>query len=110
MINKIINPINKKASKVNLAWFVGLIILISVVMVLVSLYVFYNSSAYNTVKEIRLANQQLSQDDLQDYDTKSPIQASDLEDYANSIQLRIKQFNDQEDFSQELVDPSQLGL
>lgn len=94
----------------SLVWLVGFTIAISVSMVFASLYVFYRSSAYDTVIEIRSANHKLAEDDLQAYDTKSPVQATDLQNHASSIQSRIKQFNDQEDFSQELVDPTQIGL
>ena len=102
--------IKKKKKTTNLGWLIVVTITISLVMVFISLYIFFKSSAYDTVIQIRSANQKLAEDDLQGYDTKSPVQSTDLQNHANSIQPRIKQFNDQEDFSLDLVDPTQLGL
>ena len=110
MFAKIFNIKNNNDKAISLGWLIGATIIISLAMVFISLYIFFKSSAYDTVVQIRSANQKLAEDDLQGYDTKSPVQATDLQNHANSIQPRIEQFNDQEDFSLEIVDPTQLGL
>ena len=110
MFASVFNFKNSNDKAISLGWLIGATIIISLAMVSVSFYIFYKSTAYDTVIQIRTANQQLAEDDLQGYDTKSPVQANDLQNHANSIQPRIKQFNDQEDFSLEIVDPTQLGL
>lgn len=83
----------------NFGWSILLTITVSTVLVLISFGVFLRSGAYETVKQIGAA-QEVLQTDLGDIDTKSPIQAVDLEDYADSLPQRVKAFNDTEDFGQ----------
>ncbi|MCB9817659.1 MAG: hypothetical protein R3B12_05200 [Candidatus Saccharimonadales bacterium] len=86
-----------KPKELNLAWMIGLTIAVSAVLVFISFFVFLNSGAYATVKQISAA-QQVLQSDLDDIDTTSPIQADDLEYYSRTLPQRVKSFNDAADF------------
>lgn len=90
---------NSRFHKLNLAWAIALTIGISSLMVFLSFMIFINSGAYTTVKQISAAANVL-QTGLDDIDTKSPIQATDIEDYSKALPQRVKQFNDAEDFGQ----------
>ena len=81
----------------SMVWALILAILISVAMVGISFVVFLNSGAYTTVKQISAAADVL-QTNLDDIDTSSPIQASDIDEYAQKLPQRVRAFNDAEDF------------
>jgi hypothetical protein len=66
--------------------------------VFVSFTVFLKSGAYDTVKQISAAEDVLAES-IEGIDTTSPIQSSDLDDYANSLPQRVKLLNDAEDFN-----------
>lgn len=85
--------------KLNLAWALFVTVAISAVLVLISFAIFLKSGAYDTVRQISAAEDVL-QTTLDDIDTTSPIQASDLEEYSKGLPQRIKTLNDTEDFSQ----------
>lgn len=87
-----------RIQKLNLLWVVILAIGISAVMVILSFFVFLQSGAYDTVQQISAAEDVLATS-VEGIDTTSPIQASDLEDYAQSLPQRVKLLNDAEDFS-----------
>ncbi len=84
--------------KLNLLWIVIITIGISAVLVILSFFIFLNSGAYDTVKQISAAEDVLAAS-VEGIDTTSPIQASDLDEYAQSLQQRVKALNDAEDFS-----------
>ena len=81
----------------NLAWVLGLTIVISAVMVTISVVIFLSSGAYDTVKQISAAADVL-QTDLEGIDTSSPIQASDIDEYGKNLRQRVRSLNDTEDF------------
>lgn len=84
--------------KLNLLWVVIITIGVSIVLVLLSFTIFLRSGAYDTVKQISAAEDVLAES-IEGIDTTSPIQASDLEEYANSLPQRVKVLNDAEDFN-----------
>ena len=71
---------------------------ISAVLVLISFVIFLKSGAYDTVQQISAAADVLATS-VEGIDTTSPIQASDLEEYAQSLQQRVKALDDAEDFN-----------
>lgn len=83
--------------RINLAWAVAFTIGLSMIMVIISITIFLQSGAYDTVKQIRAADSVL-QTNLEGIDTSSPIQAIDLQEYSESLPQRVKSFNDSEDF------------
>lgn len=84
--------------KLNLLWIVIITIGISAVLVVLSFFIFLQSGAYDTVKQISAAEDVLAAS-VEGIDTTSPIQASDLDEYAQSLQQRVKALNDAEDFN-----------
>ena len=87
-----------RIQKLNLLWIVIITIAISTVLVLLSFAIFLNSGAYDTVQQISAAEDVLAAS-VEGIDTTSPIQASDLDEYAQSLPQRVKMLNDAEDFS-----------
>jgi hypothetical protein len=87
-----------RIQKLNLLWVVIITIGISSVLVLLSFTIFLKSGAYDTVQQISAAENVLATS-VEGIDTTSPIQASDLEEYAQSLPQRVKLLNDAEDFS-----------
>ncbi len=81
----------------SLVWALLLSVLISSALVGISFIIFLNSGAYATVKQISAAENVL-QTKLEDIDTSSPIQASDIDEYAQNLPQRVRAFNDEEDF------------
>lgn len=81
----------------SMMWALILTVLISGTLVVISFVIFLNSGAYATVKQISAAADVL-QANLDDIDTSSPIQASDIDDYAQNLSQRVRAFNDAEDF------------
>lgn len=87
-----------RIQKLNLLWIVIITIGISTILVILSFAIFLNSGAYDTVQQISAAEDVLAAS-IEGIDTTSPIQASDLEEYAESLPQRVKLLNDAEDFS-----------
>lgn len=87
----------QKQQRYSLVWPIVGTIMVSVVLVSASFLFFIRSGAYDTVKTISAASQAL-QDQLDGIDTTSPIQATDIEDYAQSLPQRVQSFNDTEDY------------
>ena len=83
--------------ELNLVWALLLAVLISGVLVGISFIVFLNNGAYVTVKQISAAEDVL-QTKSEDIDTSSPIQASDIHEYAQNLPQRVRAFNEEEDF------------
>jgi hypothetical protein len=86
-----------KSNQLSFFWALVLTVLITAVLVGISFFTFINSGAYETVKQISAAENVL-QGNLEDIDTTSPIQASDLGEYADKLPQRVKAFDDAEDF------------
>ena len=88
-----------RMQKLSLLWMIIITIAVSAVLVLLALLVFLKSGAYDTVQQISAAEDVLAES-IEGIDTTSPIQASDLQDYATSLPQRVKSLNDSEDFGQ----------
>ena len=93
---------------INIGWLIAVVIAITIILVSVSILIFFKSGAYETVKQIS-AGHSINADDLKGYDTVSPVQPHDIEEYSKSLNIRIESFNDAEDFNQSLVDERVLG-
>jgi hypothetical protein len=89
---------------------IALAIFIAFVMVLGTTLSFLRSGAYTTVKQIRLGIETTESMDQDGLDITSPINAIDIDDYANSIDQRIKLIDDYADFGPEAVSDAKLGL
>lgn len=94
---------------ISILWVVGTVISLSTALVIISFLIFLNSSAYDTVKQITAASKTLQKDDLDGYDTTSPIRASDLGDYSRSLKAKVDNLNDEQDFSNETISKEALG-
>ncbi|MCU0667139.1 MAG: hypothetical protein MUF85_00780 [Patescibacteria group bacterium] len=81
----------------------------AIIMVTVSFVIFIQSGAYSTVKFINKSNG-IKTKDLEDYNTTSPIQADDLLKYGDTLNNKIKPLLYSEDFSQEQLSDSSLGI
>jgi cell division protein FtsL len=100
---------DNETNGVSILWVVGTVISLSIALVVVSFMIFLNSSAYDTVKQITAASKTLQKDDLEGYDTTSPIRASDLGDYSRSLKAKVDNLNDEQDFSNEKISKEALG-
>ncbi len=89
---------------------IALAILIASAMVLGTTLGFLRSDAYTTVKQIQLGIETTESMDRTGLDITSPINAIDIDDYANSIDQRIKLIDDYADFGPQAVSDAQLGL
>jgi hypothetical protein len=89
---------------------IALAIVIASAMVLGTTLSFLHSGAYTTVKQIQLGIETTESMDQGGLDITSPINAIDIDDYANSIDQRIKLIDDYADFGPEAVSDAQLGL
>lgn len=87
-----------------------LTILIAVLMVSVSFVIFINSSAYETVKQIKAGTSAASKNDLKAYDTTSPIKSDELDKYIDSLNQRLNNLDDEADFGQSGISSQNLGL
>jgi cell division protein FtsL len=105
MIFKKINTSNG----LNMAWVIISVITISSIMVIASFIIFLNSGAYDTVQQISAANRSLEADDLEGYDTKSPVEPENLADYATIINSKIININDDNSFSNQAISEEELG-
>lgn len=84
--------------KLNLLWVVIITIGVSTILVFLSFVIFLKSGAYDTVKQISAAEDVLAES-IEGIDTTSPIQARDLDEYAESLPQRVKLLNDAEEFN-----------
>jgi hypothetical protein len=71
---------------------------------------FFRSSAYNTVKQIQTGNKFVRSIDKDTIDTISPINASDIDEYAQSMKQRLRTLDDESDFGPADVSDTTLGL
>jgi len=91
---------------------IGIAVLVATIMTIVTTLIFLNSGAYTTVKQIQTGSEiitpyQLSQVGI---DTSKPIKASDIDDYASTIQKSLQTLNDNQDFGPVPVSDNSLGL
>lgn len=103
------NISEKQKNGVSLLWVIVIVVIVSISLVTLSFIIFLNSNSYNTVKQISAATNSLDQDDLEGYDTTSPIQPKDLNVYSRTLDARVKNFNDSEAFSNEIISEEALG-
>jgi len=94
----------------NLLWAIGISVLIAILMVVATTYSFYQSGAYTTVKQIQTGTKLVNSLDIGELDAKAPINASDIDEYARSINLKLKALNDQADFGPQGLSDASLGL
>ena len=90
-------PRSSMQQRHSLVWPIVGTVVISTVLVSASFLFFLNSGAYTTVKQISAAAQAL-QNKLDGIDTTSPIQATDIEEYAQDLPQRVQTFDDAEDY------------
>ena len=93
----LIGPRSSMQQRHSLVWPIVGTVVISTVLVSASFLFFLNSGAYTTVKQISAAAQAL-QNKLDGIDTTSPIQATDIEEYAQDLPQRVQTFDDAEDY------------
>ena len=94
---------------ISLTWVVFIVIGISASLVIFSFSIFLNSGAYDTVKQISAASSTLAKDDLEGYDTTSPIRADILNNYSQNLNEKIEDLDDEKDFSAGFLDEASLG-
>lgn len=80
------------------------------VMVLVTTIIFLRSGAYATVKQIQIGIRATESMDQGNLDITSPINAIDIDQYADGISQRLNMIDDYADFGPEAVSNAQLGL
>lgn len=95
--------------QIDLRIMLGIVILISVIYCSLSITFFWNSSARTTIAEIR-AGMNISNPDHSEVDTTKPIKANDIDNYSANINKSIQNIDDFNDFGQESVSDSTLGL
>jgi hypothetical protein len=95
---------------INLLYAIGVSVGIALIMVIVATFSFYHSGAFTTVKQIQTGTQFVKSIDKDSLDVESPINASDIEDYAESIKARLKTLDDNSDFGPDDVSDAALGL
>jgi hypothetical protein len=106
---KIFKKIDSENYGISLTWVVFIVIGISASLVILSFSIFLNSGAYDTVKQISAASSTLAKDDLEGYDTTSPIRADILNNYSKNLDEKVDGLDDQEDFSDSFLDETSLG-
>lgn len=84
-------------------------IAVATLMVTTTFTIFLNSSAYSTVKRIQ-ANQNLAGQDLQDYDTISPVKAVDIDETIKGVQNTMGKLNPENDYGPAPTSKESLGL
>jgi hypothetical protein len=94
---------------INIIWVVTVVILTSLSLVTLSFMIFLNSGAYDTVKVISDASKALAEDDLDGYDTKSPIQAKDIDLYYQSLKSRLNAIERTGDYNYDSINEQSLG-
>ena len=107
-----LSEINQSQGKkgTDLLYAIGLAVVIAVIMTIVSIYSFYHSGAYTTVKQIQTGTQFVNSLDKGALDAKSPINASDIDKYSQSINSKLNTLDDETDFGPQNVSDSSLGL
>lgn len=86
------------------------VIFITAAMVTVTTIIFLRSSAYATVKQIRLGIEATDLLDQDDVDVTSPINATDIDTYSSSLFQRLDALDDYKDFGPDTVSDTTLGL
>jgi hypothetical protein len=88
---------------------ISLAVVVASVMVITTTLVFFNSSAYETVKQIQTGIK--TSTELSDnLDTTSPIKASDIEVFYNSFINRLNSFDDHKDYGPDAISDKALGI
>ena len=100
----------KARRRESLLWLIIVTIAISALLVAISFGIFLRSGAFDTIQQITTASKTLAEDDLKGYDVTSPIQASDLLKYGESLDSRIRPLEGSEDFGPSQLDDSVLGI
>jgi len=88
----------------------SIIIGVSMVMVAVTFTIFVRSSAYATVKQIDKGQSIVHALDKSDIDTTSPIKANDIDEFAKTVDERLRTLDDAKDFSASDVSNQSLGF
>jgi hypothetical protein len=103
--------INKNYSDgISIAWIISAVIGLSVLMVITSFMMFIRTGgAYNTVKQISAASNTLQKNDLEGYDTTSPVRADTLGAYMKIVDDKVMNFDDEVEFKLDILDKRDLG-
>lgn len=107
-----LSGINQSQGKrgTNLLYAIGIAVGIAILMTTVTTYSFYHSGAYTTVKQIQTGVQFVNSLDIEAIDAKAPINASDIDKYAQSIRAKLQTLEDEKDFGPQSVSDGSLGL
>lgn len=105
------NLLKKRNSEqgVSIFWVIGTVVALSLTLVALAFISFIGSGAYDTVQQITAAKQSLQEDDLDGYDTTSPLRADTIGAYSRTIADKVNGLDDEKDFNQDLLDKNDLG-
>lgn len=104
------NFIERRVNVSNPVVALAFIIFIATCMVLVTTSMFLNSGAYQTVKQIQSGIKATSESDLSEYDTKSPIQSSDIDKFTENLGKNNSNINNESDYQTPAVDYQGIGI
>jgi hypothetical protein len=82
---------------------------IAAIMVVICVLIFLNSSAFNTVKQIKIG---ATTDIILEgkYDSTSPVNASDIDEFSARVDARLKPLDNTEDFDPQMLSENSLGM
>ena len=83
---------------------------ISIVMVFIPFMMFLHSSAYETVKQIKIGTQLSAANLNSSYDVTSPVNAIDIANYEATLKQKLSGINNSADFNQNDISNQTLGL
>lgn len=102
--------IENRLHKATLVTALGVVIGISIILVSISLYVFLESDAYRTVKQIQSGVRATAKSDLGDYDTTTPVKAENIDDFTKSINSQLEPINSEAGLKIPPVNFQSVGL
>jgi|GEM_PF-495497 hypothetical protein len=85
-------------------------VVISFMMVLIPFIMFLHSSAYDTVKQIKIGSQLSAANLNGSYDVTSPVNAIDIANYEATLKQKLTTINNNADFNQNDISNQTLGL
>ena len=85
-------------------------VIFSFLMVLVPFVMFLHSSAYDTVKQIKIGTQLSAANLNSSYDVTSPVNAIDIANYEATLKQKLSGINNSADFNQNDISDQTLGL
>lgn len=104
------NSLKNKKDDVNLVSALGLVVVIAIILVLLSLIIFIRSDAYKTVKQIQSGVKATAESDLRGYDTTSPVNAENIDDFTSRLNSQLAPIGSENDILKPEVNYGLVGL